>query len=121
MKIPGCSARSSTYQAIRRPASATQPLPCGTCTAAARSFQPGLILASHHYSDLQGWFVAGDGDRSSRAAVHSLVGEASAAGIDAHTFEASGGHTWAFARRAFTAIYPEVVTALSEGANGPGP
>jgi S-formylglutathione hydrolase FrmB len=80
---------------------------------AARSFQPQLILSSHHYTGVQGWFAAGAGDRSGLAAIHDLAGPAEAAGVDVHIYEAPGGHTWDFARRTFAQLYTELVAAVS--------
>jgi S-formylglutathione hydrolase FrmB len=83
----------------------------------ARSSDPGLILASHRFSRLDGWFAAGTGDRSSLAVLSSLSPLAARAGIVVHLFEAPGGHTWIFARKSFAAIYPALVTSVS----GPAP
>jgi enterochelin esterase-like enzyme len=88
---------------------------------AARSFEPEVILATHRYRHLQGWFAAGRGDRHGMNVARELAASAGRAGVEVHTYEATGGHTWTFARLSFAKIYPRLVTAVSNLPGGGRP
>jgi S-formylglutathione hydrolase FrmB len=81
--------------------------------AAAESFEPKAIFVTHHFGHLEGWFAAGGGDRNGLGVALTLAGLAAHAGVDTHIYDGPGGHTWLFARRALSNIYPTLATALS--------
>ncbi len=81
--------------------------------AAARLFQPKLLLTTRHYPHLDGWFAAGSADRHGRRVAAILANLARNAGVGVHTYLGSGGHSWTFARDSFAAIYPSLVSSMA--------
>lgn len=96
---------------LGRPAATLKHLYGGSAVE-ARAFDPSSILATHRYRHLDGWFAAGSADHAGLVAARALAVLAADAGITVHTYQGSGDHTWAFARRSLTKIYPTLARGM---------
>jgi enterochelin esterase-like enzyme len=73
---------------------------------------PGWLLQRYRYPGMVGWLATGNSD-AMRASNAQLAAQAARAGVEVHTFNSPGGHTWTHARQAFAHIYPGLVGDLS--------
>jgi len=83
--------------------------------AAMAAHDPAVLLRSHRFDGLSGWFVAGSSDPTHTDVAHRLAGAARAAGITVSERIVPGQHNWAFAATAFRAVLPAVAAHFEGG------
>jgi S-formylglutathione hydrolase FrmB len=91
----------------------------GYSQSAYRSFEPSVVLPTHRYHGVEGWFATGTADHDSTKFSNILNGLAANAGMSGHLYSAAGGHTWVFARNTFAHLFPILASEMDSRAGFP--
>jgi S-formylglutathione hydrolase FrmB len=93
----------------------------GSSEMAYRLFEPSVVLSTHRYQGVRGWFAAGASDHDSTVTSQILYRLAAQAGMSVRLYKGAGGHTWGFARQSFAHVFPALTGEIGCQSGVPAP